>query len=416
MRLRALLSFVLLSAAPGMACDSGEDPKPVSTFAEQEPLTRQIVGRVRQGTEPVEGALVQVDTSPPFLTSTDAVGGYRAPYAPMQYDLSVRRDREVFVFRGLAVRIFEPPLGADAPIRAFHARVVATTDPPPKPGNAIAFVVGGPDAVAITGDAGSLDATFRRFDTTITLYAIEYVARDGVVNAVAEGRTSIRVRDGSGTSTTVPMTPITAKLEVVFEAKPPEGYALAPLEVLLDLGVRTSSLVLTRLEPGVPFQLPVVPDGRYSVHGRATLGAAISDSGRQLINAYDHTIAVVLPQPVSAEAPIDDDAPPAAPASDALAPVYLDPGGALTARIASGAIEHVFAPVSGDGVVIRVATSARTTTLPDVTRLGLPAAVGRYTWTMEHFPKLPRVDNLSGADGRVSPASWKSPPRVVVLR
>jgi len=113
-RLGALLSIVLLSAAPVTACDSGEDPKPVSTFADQEPLTRQIYGRVRQGTEPVEGALVQVDTTPPFLTSTDAVGGYRAPYAPMQYDLSVRRDREVFVFRGLAVRIFDHRSAAEA--------------------------------------------------------------------------------------------------------------------------------------------------------------------------------------------------------------------------------------------------------------------------------------------------------------
>ena len=40
------------------------------------------------------------------------------------------------------------------------------------------------------------------------------------------------------------------------------------------------------------------------------------------------------------------------------------------------------------------------TTLPDVGRLGLPRPTGRYLWTLEHYPMLPHIDNLSGDDGQ----------------
>ena len=212
------------------------------------------------------------------------------------------------------------------------------------------------------------------------------------------------------------MTPITTRLEVVFDATPPADYALAPLEVVMDLGVRTSSQPVTRIAPGVVIQLGIVADARYTVRGRATKGGAVSDSGRGLFNSYDRKIAVILPPPVLAESPIDDSAPPISPPTEGLSPVTLDPGGVVSARITTGSIEHAFVPVAGDGPSFRVATEARATKLPDVTRLGLPRPVGRYTWTMEHFATLPHIDNLTGVNGRVVPPSWKSEPRVILLR
>ena len=423
MRLRALFFFGLvgLSASGSFlfGCESGEDPKPFSKFPAEEAYFRQVLGRVRQGTEGVEGALVQIDPSPGFAidavfprsASTDAVGAYRLPYGPLQYDLSVRRDREVFVFRGVGVRYFEPPLGADGPVRGFKARVVPTTDPPPAPGNAVAFFVSGDNAAALIGDSSSLQASFRSFDTTITFHAVEYVAVDGLLNAVAEGRTDVRVRDGSAVSPIVMMKPITTKLEVSLAATPPPDYALASLEITMDMGVRGSTQAVKRTAPGVPLQIAVVPGATYYVRGRATKGSAVSDSGRLFLNPYDRTTTLDLPGPVSSEAPIDDTVVPATPTE-----TFLDPGGALAARITAGSIEHVLTPVLGDGPIVHVATSARATMLPDVTRLGLPRPVGRYLWTMEHFALMPHIDNLSGINGRVAPPSWKSEPRVVILR
>ena len=73
-------------------------------------------------------------------------------------------------------------------------------------------------------------------------------------------------------------------------------------------------------------------------------------------------------------------------------------------------------PESGEGPVIRVVTSSRSTTLPDATVLGFSRPTGRHAWTFQHFPTLPHVDNLSGEDGRIYPPSWTSAPRVIVLR
>jgi hypothetical protein len=65
---------------------------------------------------------------------------------------------------------------------------------------------------------------------------------------------------------------------------------------------------------------------------------------------------------------------------------------------------------------VRIATTDRATTLPDVTRVGLPQPAGRYTWTLEHFPTLVHIERFSGVDARVVPPSWTSAPRVIDVR
>jgi hypothetical protein len=167
--------------------------------------------------------------------------------------------------------------------------------------------------------------------------------------------------------------------------------------------------------PGASLEISVVPFARYAVRATATHDGATSQSGRVFFDAYaDKIVTLPLPPPVSSEAPIDDEAPPPS-AGKTPSPSTLAPNGVFSARIVEGVIEHVLVPASGDGVAIHVATSSRTTALPDVTRVGLTRPTGRYAWTMEHFPKLAHIDLLSGEDGRVTPASWKSAPRIIVI-
>lgn len=426
LRSGALIGLVL-GACCVAACDSGEDPKPVSTFNPEEPLARQLSGRVLDGTEPVEGALVRIEASSdlasdlflaatselPRTASTDAAGLYRVRFAPFIYDLSVRSDRELLVIREAQTRYVEPQLGADGPITGFKARAAPTTLPPPEPGNAVAYFVSGPDARTLTGDAGELELTFRRFDTTITLHALEYVARDGLAHVVREGRAEIPVKSGSSTAPTITMLDTNEKATFSFVAVPPAGYTLGPIEIEVDLGLRTSAALVARVAPNAPFEITRVPGATYTVRARATLEGAVSDTGRRAFDPAVETTTLKLPAPIAVEAPIDDDASPSG--FDTLRPVLLEAGGLLAARFTEGVVEHALVPVEGDAAVIRVATSNRTTTLPDVTRMGLPPAAGRYTWTVQHFPDPAHAEYVSGADARVVLSSWTSTPKVIVL-
>ncbi len=313
------------------------------------------------------------------------------------------------------MRVVSSTAWVDAPVRGFRATLVPTIEPPPKAGNAVAFFVSGPAARTLreATTSGSREVVFRQFESTVTLHAVEYIAMRGPAAAVAEGRVEVRVRDGSVVPAVVPMTHVPTMLKVVFDATPPPEHTLAPLDLEMDLGVRTSTLPVTRIDRGVPLDLAIVTGANYYVRARATRGAAVSDSGRVLVDPALGTISLVMPAPISSEAPIDDGAPATgAPSS----PPVLDAGGVLAARFANGVVEHVLAPESGDGPIVRVLTSSRATTLPDATTMGLPRPTGRYLWTVRAFPLLPHIDNLSGQDARVKTASWTSAPKVIVVR
>jgi hypothetical protein len=431
-------SFIAFAFALACAaCDSGEEVTPESTFPAEVPESRNLVGRVLAGTEPVAGALVRVDVSPGFasdaklnastdpattglLTRTDttnAGGSYRFGFAPISRDLSIRAGSELLVYRALSVRAFDVSLGVEATPSGYMAGVVPSTDPPTKPGNAVAYFVSGPDARTLSGGSGTREVRFRRFESTVTLHAVEYVASLGLAAAVAEGHVDVLVRDGVLVTPVVPMTLVPTTLKVTFDATPPPGFTLEPLEVLIDLGLRTSAAPVTRIAPGVPLDLAIVTGARYTVRAHATQAdGQVSDSGRFLFNAYLGKIPLTLPGPISAEAPIDDDAIATGKASNTVGPTPLDVGGELSARLGEGVVEHVLTPASGEGTVIRVVTSSRTTVVPDATTLGLPAPKGRYLWTFQHFPTFPRPDFLAGEDGRISAPTWTSTARVLVLR
>lgn len=414
----ALLLVPLLSLA--IACDSSESdvksdggtegggPRPVSTFLQEAPTARQIQGHVLLGTESVSSAIVEVvpsfgawqvrvrDGADPFLTTTDFSGLYHVVNGPFIYDLSVRKDREVAVFQGLTRRDFDPSLGRDAEVRGFTARIAARTDPPPAPGNAVAFMIEGADARTLSGDPGSLLATFRRFGTTITLRAIEYVASGGLASAVRAGKIDVLVHDGGATSAIVPTNPESAATanDIRFIALPPAGFALSMVDVTMDFGLRTAARPVASVTAGTPLRIAIVADARYFARVRALHDGAISDSGRRYFNPFDKAVALTLPPPI-AEAKFNR--------------------GDFSAATSKGVIEHVLMPAAADGISLRIASESGFITVPDLSRLGLGRPTGSYSWVVQHFAELPHVDDLGG-DGRVNAPVSSSAPRTIDLR
>jgi hypothetical protein len=429
------VSFATCVALASLACDSGPEVTPASTFDAEDVYARTVSGRVLAGTEPVAGALVRIDARAAFVTdarlnattasnalfprtdTTNAAGAYRFAFGPVAYDLSIRTDAELIVFNELGVRGFQATLGYEATPSGFAAEVVPSIDPPARPGNAVVYFVSGAEARSLGAGPRTREVRFRHFESTLTLHAVEYVAMRGPAAAVAEGSVEIIVRDGAVVTPTVPMRLVPTMSKVTFAATPPPGFKLVPLDVEMDLGLRTSAVPVTRVLPGVPLEITIVTGARYAVHARAVAeGGAATDSGRFLFDPLQAEVVLKLPPPISAEAPIDDDAIATGMASSTLGPATLDAGGVLAARLGKGVVEHVLAPESGAGPVIRVVTSSRTTTLPDATAFGLARPVGRHVWTLQHFPTLPRVGYLGGEDGRIGSPSWTSRPRVIVVR
>jgi hypothetical protein len=443
------------------ACDRSENHEPTSEFPTEDTNARALHGLILQGTEPVGGALVTIDPdlslyndtilpdaeSPidggfmatPFFRAeaTDPAGQYFFQLAPFRYDLTVLAGRDVVVFRELSTRSIAAPLGEDASVHGYTAGVAPMTVPPPLAGHALAYFVSGADARAIDVTAsGPLVATFRQFDTTITLHAVEYVAAKGIASATAEGTLDIHVINGRAISPIVAMTPITNQQTLKMSATPPAGYAIDAFEIDVDLGVRTSlhaiatvggSLVDTSAGgttgDGVPLApvyravLPVsvIATARYAITARATKSGATTTSGRHFVGFGEENL--LLPPPVSLASPIDDTVV-ASGTTGSLSAVSVSANALFSARITGGVIEHLLTPANGvtaDNGLIRIITDARDTTLPDVTRFGLASLTGRYVWTVEHFPDYARIDQFSGEDARVFAHSWKSAPRLLDL-
>ncbi len=428
MRAGALLSLFtrlacLACVALATAC-VGDEPPAASTFAETDEFTRQVAGRVIRGTEPVEGSLVQIDPTIPEtdvlvdltavrrVDTTDAFGRYRVQAAPRLYDLTVRTGRDVFAFPALSARNLDIQLGRDASVRGFSARVVPTIYPPPAPGSSLAYFVTGADARTIApvpGETGSLEVVFRRYSATLLLHVVEYVTSRGLAGAVREGRHDIDVTNGAAVGVPVVTIEVKTTKTIVFDAVPPPDYALTPLDVVMDFGLRTSTSPVARVAAGQALDIAIVPGGRYFVRGTASGRGASTDSGLARFDPATARFALPLPFPVSGEAPIDDTAQP--PASD----VTLETGGVFSARISGGVVVHSLAPVTGEGT-IEIASSSRITKLIDVTRLGLPHPAGRYLWTMQYFPTVQDMTGFTGEDVRVFFPSSRSVSRQLVLR
>lgn len=407
------LGLVLLSLA--LACDSsGEKKRTSSRFPDEDPFARQIFGRVSRGADVVQDATVLLspaqgyptgeaslgDGNATLLANTDRNGLFRFVQAPSIYDLSVYKDREVVAFLGLLNRFLDLPISADGPVQGFTASVIATTDPPPAAGNAIAFFVTGSDARAISGDASPYVVTFRQFESRLTLIAVEYVRSEGLAAAVREGQVDIRATSGGRFAATVATTELRQETtnEVSFAVQAPDGFALQPFDVIMDFGVRTAALSLGRLPPQKALKLTPAqfPPARYIVRATATNGEAILSSAFLQFDPF-----ATVPIPISLPT---------------LAGETSFDGATFSASGTTGVVEHVLTPLSPNGLALRMITTNRMVSVPDVTRLGLPHPAGSYTWTVQHFPTLARTDFLANSDMRLFTPVATTAPRTIELR
>ena len=429
-------SLASLSLAVYAGCDGGGDaPEPVSVFATEGPYARQILGRVLRGTEVVVGANVRIvpvgdlaasagldaASNPGQQTSSDLGGKYYIPNGPAFYDLSIRKDREVVVFRSLTNRYFEPSFGVAVPLRGFAARVAPSTSPPVAPGNAVAYFVSGVEARAVSAEGSSLVATFRNFTSRVSLHAVEYVASEGLVAARRWGVADVPLTDGGGASAVVATNaiPLAAAAggagdtnQLTIDAVPPPGFTVSSIDLVMDLGLRTSAQTIARPANGAPFRLDIVRSARYFVRAVARRGEAISDSGLQFINPFVARTTVLLPRVVK-ESAFDASAGFTAVADDTIC--EITPTFGTDNPACRSVVEHVLVPASPAGTSLRVLTTDRATALPDVTSLGVPAPRGKYAWTVLQYPTVQRVDGLSGEDARAVASFSTTAPRFIDL-
>jgi hypothetical protein len=426
--LLSLLSGVAASIAIG-GCD---DPK-VSSFPPASTFSEELTGHVFAGPQPVQGALVRVDpgTTLPSdvalnaildrgssvgaggkvsgdiarfsrFSSTDSAGVYRFEFTPVSYDLSVRYGLDALVYRGLDVHFVDVPLPVELPPSGFHAILEPVVDPLPVAGHSVAFFVSGDDARASTTNAdGVVDVTFARYESDVMVHAVEYETAGGLAAAVAESHAMLRVRSGEVLAPALPTTPVLDKLSIEYTSSPPPGFTFGDVEVRMDMGIRASSAEVGRLSPNVSSQIAIVTGARYFARATATRGGELSTSGFLPYDPHGGLIALPVPVPVPIEAPPGGD---------------VSTGTELTVDLGKGVVEHAFVPVSGEGPTIRVITTDRVTTLPDVTVLGLPHPSGPYLWTVEHFATLSRIERFGGPDARWILPSWKSAPIAVTLQ
>lgn len=413
--MRALFPVVLLASgacALGACDNSGPKGREQSGFVEEAPIARQVEGRVLRGSGSVPGAVVQLEPTPGFphdenlrdasdpgyVTSTDPGGKYRVVNGPFLYDLSIRKDREVSVFRGVASRFFEPSIGTSAPVRGFTATVAAAANPPPALGNAVAYFVSGPFARGNRGEAGALVVMFDPFDTFVTLNAVEYDAKIGLAAPKRYGHLDIHVTSGGAASAVVKTDAIDPGIagDLRFYAEPPAGFALSMLELTMHFGVRSTAKVIAQVAAGSPFHLGVALGGYYAVRATATRDGAVSDSGLVGFNPFATIVGLPMPTPVT----------------DAT----FNGRSGFTAVAKLGIVEHVLVPASAASPALRIVTADLEGAVPDLSRLGLPQPAGAYTWTINAFPTLPRAEGLSGETVRQSVPFATTAPRAIELR
>jgi hypothetical protein len=212
-----------------------------------------------------------------------------------------------------------------------------------------------------------------------------------------------------------PIDPLDAN-DVRIIAVPPAGFALSTVEIVMDLGLRTSTRRVARVDAGVPLHVNIVREARYFARATADHDGAIADSGYLNFNAFEKNQALPLSPPVT-EATFDGTSSFTAVADTTVceARAKQDPNTATAQPGCETVLEHVLTPSAAGGASIRILTTDRATTIPDVTRLGLPRPIGLYTWTVTQFPTLGRVENVSGEDARaVTPFSTTAPRTIDV--
>lgn len=421
-----IAAFAIAATSAFAGCAVPDDDSPASEFPAEERFSRTVVGHVYSNADLVDGVLVRMAESPlsgadrgavfdtPTFT-TNASGFFQFESAPFLYDLSLRLERRLVVFRNLSYRYFDPQIGDGVAAATFAASVSPTIEPPPGPDMDVAFFASGADVSTLsTTDAGTVVFGLRLFESSVTLHVVTFPKGKGLASAAAYGRADVQLRAGRVTGANVHVDPITQSGTTTLTAVVPRGLRLDSIEVGVDFGVRTISSAVTTVASEEPFSLPLVPFARWFAEAHASSAEGTSDSGRFFFDpAWESGTRITLaelPSPREVAHVANDDA------SDAAAVGVTEAAPWLVTGDGAGIREHVFEPVAHDGPALFVFTTSREAALPDPTLFGLSSLSGTYTWTMRHFPMAPEFKYVQGADGFAFQPSATSAPRTVTLQ
>lgn len=430
LRSRSLVvsSLAIAATAAFAGCAVPNEDTPASEFPLEERFSRAVVGHVYSDADLVDGVLVRMDESPLSGADRDAVFGtpayttnasgfFQFENAPFLYDLSLRLERRLVVFRNLSYRYFDPQIGDGVVAAAFAASVSPIIDPPPGPDMDVAFFASGADVSTLSRDgSGAVVLGSRSFESNVTLHVVTFPKGKGIASAASYGRTDVQIRAGRVVGANVHVDPITSSGTTTITAVVPKGLRLDSIEVGVDFGVRTISSPVTTVVSGGSFSLPLVPFARWFAEAHASSAEGTSDSGRFFFDPASvqgtRITLAALPSPGDVARAENDDG-----VSDAAAAVGAnDAAPWLVTGDGAGIREHVFEPVAHDGPALLVFTTSREAALPDPTLFGLSTLDGTYTWTMRHFPLAPEFKYVQGADGFAFQPSATSAPRTVTLR
>lgn len=373
----------------------------------------EVAGVVRRGENPVAGAVVHIAPSSPALpgaavtTSTNEAGLFGLiPAVALRYDLITRMDRDVIAMHNLAYRNVQPTLEVDSAgpprfDRAFRVPVEVRLLRPVAPGRAIALFADGEHTLGVTGNVtDGVSILLDEYASAFKLHVVVYEAGSDLASATDYG-----AFEGFGTANDkiFAQVPLDALLpanygEVTVQPVLPEGFTVTSITARVGYS-RTSYAPLTTLEPGVKKRVAALPFAQYSsyrVVARRADGASIT-SGEIGFDLFART-----PQKPELDVSI--------PAG--LGPAILAPGDEL-AGDGKGVLEHVF---EGEGRSLRVITTAGAFRLPDLTRLGLPAPFGPYTWRVRSYEDVPFAEYLGGIEPRRYRTVGISPARSIVFR
>lgn len=412
MTLRAAHLLVLLPLV--VACDSastyenckkpdkegsGEERCVPSTFPQEDPLGRQALGYVSQGSEHLSNAIVNVNGT---LTTTDEGGFYHQADAPFVYDASAIIGSDVIAFHQAAVRFLDLAVEQEGPPRAYEAIVHLKLDGLPRPGNALAFFASGENIAGVKGTSpDALRVLTRTFENDkATIHVVEYPKDVGLAGAVAKGSVTMTVRTDTTMTAPVLMLPLAERKSTTFTVKPdPSGFEPEDVELTLDFGIPLERVVVAKLKSGDKVDLPVMRSASWLATAKAKRSdGATASIGRRGVSPGDSIDITFF-------------APPAAQKNE---------GDLLVATSAqgTGVFEHVLVPTdptNGGGKTIHVFSTDYETKLPDLRPLGIPPLHGEYRWTVRVFPDFAVVDAMSGTLNRLYRASSAAAPRTIVL-
>ena len=200
------------------------------------------------------------------------------PFAPLVYDLSIRARPRGPRVPGAGRPCVRRAAGDRGRAPGFTARVVPTTDPPPKAGQRGRVLRERRGRAQPPGDVPDRRGKFRRFDSTITLHAVEYVAARGLRRPSRGPRRHPRPRRSRGLAI-IPMSPVPTTVKVVFAATPPPATRSRRSRSRWTRPAGSARPV-ARIAPGAP--LADRDRRRRALRGARArhAGGAISDSGR----------------------------------------------------------------------------------------------------------------------------------------